>query len=213
MSIKRSESISELAKALVKFNAKVGKISKDAKNPFFKNNYATLDNIIDEVRPILAECGLNILQLPSGDGNNIQISTLLMHESGEWLESDTLTMKPVKSDPQGMGSAITYARRYALQSFLSLNTGEDDDGNNASRPTKSKQTTSESPTPITSQEVGTLKMKVLELAQLRNLKDVDVYQTIKVTDVTKLTSKEAQECIANLDKWITNAKKEIAKKQ
>ena len=137
--MKRSETISELAKALVKFNAKVGKISKDANNPFFKNKYATLDNIIDEVRPILSEFGLNIMQLPSGDGNKVDISTLLMHESGEWLESEVLTMIPVKKDPQGLGSAITYARRYALQSFLSLSTGEDDDGNGASQHSKPQQ--------------------------------------------------------------------------
>ena len=97
MSVKHSESIIELSKALAKFNTKVGKVSKDANNPFFKNKYATIDNIIDEIRPILAEFGLSILQLPSGDGTSVQISTLLIHETGEWLESETLTMKPVKS--------------------------------------------------------------------------------------------------------------------
>lgn len=205
MSIKRSESISELAKALVKFNAKVGKISKDAKNPFFKNNYATLDNIIDEVRPILAEFGLNVLQLPSGDGQSIQVSTLLMHESGEWLESDTLTMKPVKNDPQGMGSAITYARRYALQSFLSLNTGEDDDGHNASQPHKQQQPKKQQP--ITPEQLGNLKMKVLELTQLRNITEAAVYTQLKVSDLSQIADvKGASDA---LDVWIKNAKKAI----
>ncbi|PHC14341.1 ERF family protein [Bacillus toyonensis] len=128
----KSETITELAKALVKFNSEVNKIAKDADNPFFKNNYATLDTIIDEIRPILSKHGLSIMQIPSGDGQNVTLKTLLLHESGEWLESDELTMKPVKNDPQAVGSCITYARRYSLAAFLSLNTGEDDDGNGAS---------------------------------------------------------------------------------
>jgi len=127
----KSETITELAKALVKFNSEVNKIAKDADNPFFKNNYATLDTIIDEIRPILSKHGLSIMQIPSGDGQNVTLKTLLLHETGEWLESDELTMKPVKNDPQAVGSCITYARRYSLAAFLSLNTGEDDDGNGA----------------------------------------------------------------------------------
>lgn len=178
--MKRSESISELSKALVKFNNKVGKISKDANNPFFKKNYATLDNIIDEVRPILAEFGLNILQLPSGDGQNIQISTLLMHESGEWLESDPLIMKPVKNDPQALGSAITYARRYALQSFLSLNTGEDDDGNNASQP-KQQQKKQKAPSTekITDNQFSKVMSLIKRMETEKNLSYGEVIQTLQ----------------------------------
>ncbi|HDR7669604.1 TPA: ERF family protein [Bacillus wiedmannii] len=127
----RSETIGKLAKSLVLFNSEVNKIAKDADNPFFKNNYATLDTIIDEIRPILSKHGLSIMQIPSGDGQNVTLKTLLLHETGEWLESDELTMKPVKNDPQAVGSCITYARRYSLAAFLSLNTGEDDDGNGA----------------------------------------------------------------------------------
>lgn len=127
----KSESITQLAVSLAKFNGEVSKISKDATNPFFKKNYATLDNIIDEIRPILTKHGLSIIQLPSGDGENVSMKTMLIHESGEWIESDALVMKPVKNDPQAIGSAISYARRYSLAAFLSLNTGEDDDGNKA----------------------------------------------------------------------------------
>ena len=202
MNIKHSETISELAKALVKFNARVGKISKDAKNPFFKNNYATLDNIINEVRPILSEFGLNILQLPSSDGEHIKISTLLMHESGEWLESDGLTMKPVKNDPQGMGSAITYARRYALQSFLSLNTGEDDDGNNASQPKKQQE-------PLASQEqIMVFQNKAQEYCTLKGQGTPDeIYKSFKI-DFDKVTSKEITTHIRKLDGAIAKAIKE-----
>lgn len=135
----KSESIANLAKSLVAFNMEVKMIEKDAKNPHFKNDYATLDTIINEVRPVLAKHGLVVMQFPGGDGEHYTLRTLLMHESGEWIESEPLTMKPVKNDPQGIGSCTTYARRYSLSAMLSLNTGEDDDGEGASRGNGSPQ--------------------------------------------------------------------------
>lgn len=128
----RSESISKLSASLIKFNSEVTKVSKDAANPFHKSTYASLDNIIDAVRPILAKNDLNIMQFPSSDGANIVLKTMLIHSSGEYIESEPLVLKPVKNDPQGMGSALTYARRYSLNAFLNLNTGDDDDANAAS---------------------------------------------------------------------------------
>lgn len=136
----RSESIVKIATALVAFNGEVSKIEKDSVNPHFRNKYASLDNIIDEIRPILTKHGLAVIQMPSGDGETLTMSTLLVHTSGEFIESPPLTMRPSKNDPQGIGSCATYARRYSLAAFLSLNTGEDDDGNAASvPPTGSKQ--------------------------------------------------------------------------
>lgn len=139
---KKSDSIIEIAKALCKFNGEIQKIEKDSTNPHFKNKYASLDNIIDEIRPILTKHGLSIIQMPGGDGENFKMSTLLIHESGEWIESDPIVMKPVKNDPQGIGSCATYARRYSLSAFLSLNTGDDDDGNDATQPTRQPYTPS-----------------------------------------------------------------------
>lgn len=128
----KSESIINIAKALSEFQGEVSKINKDAENPFFKSNYATLDTIVDEIRPLLAKNGLSLLQIPSGDGTNVGVKTVLLHTSGEYLEGDDLNMKPAKNDPQGIGSTITYARRYSLSAFLNLNTGDDDDGNHGS---------------------------------------------------------------------------------
>jgi hypothetical protein len=107
-------------------------IEKDAKNPHFKNQYASLDTIVDEVRPLLAKHGLVMMQFPGGDGEKFTLRSMLLHESGEWIESEPITMRPVKNDPQGIGSCSTYARRYSLSAMLSLNTGDDDDGNGAS---------------------------------------------------------------------------------
>lgn len=156
---KKSESIIEIAKALCKFNGEIQKIEKDSTNPHFKNKYASLDNIIDEIRPILTKHGLSIIQMPGGDGENFKMSTLLIHESGEWIESDPIVMKPVKNDPQGIGSCATYARRYSLSAFLSLNTGEDDDGNEASKgqqqPSQPYKTSNQSNTPPPTQSGNT----------------------------------------------------------
>lgn len=111
------------------------KVKKEATNPFFKNKYASLSNILDVISAPLNECGLAILQLPAGMN---QLETILLHESGEFI-SEVYEMKPAKQDPQGQGSAITYQRRYALGAILSLNIDEDDDGNKASEPEKPKQ--------------------------------------------------------------------------
>ena len=127
----RSESISKLAISLVKFNSEVSKIAKDAKNPFFKSNYVTLDKLIEATRPILQENGLVVMQSPlSKEDGSIGIQTLLIHESGEFIESEPIFMKPAKAnDPQQAGSIISYMRRYSYQAILNLNTGEDDDAN------------------------------------------------------------------------------------
>lgn len=133
----RSEQISKLAIGLCKFNAEISSISKDAKNPFFKSDYVTLDKLIIATREVMQKNGLSILQMPlSKDTGEIGIQTILMHESGEYIESEPLYMKPVKNDPQAAGSLITYLRRYSYQAILNLNTGEDDDANSSTQPTK-----------------------------------------------------------------------------
>ena len=130
--MKKSESIKQLAAALAVFHIKVDVIKKDAKNPFFKSTYASLSNILDAIKIPLAESDLSFSQHPMGENG---LSTILMHKSGEWIGS-YFTMKPVKNDPQGIGSCITYMRRYALAAILGLNIDEDDDGNAASTPSK-----------------------------------------------------------------------------
>lgn len=127
--MEKSQSIKELAKALSLFQTKMEKIKKDSINPFHKNKYASLSTILEHIQIPLAECNLSFSQLPDGE----HLVTILIHlESGEYLQSNYL-LSPSKLDPQGVGSAITYARRYALGAILGLNIDEDDDANKASR--------------------------------------------------------------------------------
>jgi hypothetical protein len=129
--MRTSESIIKLAHALLGFQSEVGKIKKEAKNTFF-GKYASLSSVLDTIDPVLSKCGIVVIQSPSGDGKSIQlITTIIEAESGEFIESE-FSMVPVKQDPQGMGSCITYMRRYALASILKLNVDDDDDGNSAS---------------------------------------------------------------------------------
>lgn len=126
--INSSESVKELAGALVLFQQTVSSVKKDAKNPFFKSKYTSLKNILEAIRQPLAEAKLSFVQFPTGECGLV---TRLMHASGEWMESQ-YQMVPIKNDPQAIGSAITYMRRYALSAILGLAFDEDDDGNAAS---------------------------------------------------------------------------------
>lgn len=127
--MEKSQSIKNIAAAIVLFHVKVETVKKDATNPFFKSKYASLSNILDVVNDPLNESGLTFCQFPNGENG---LTTILMHaESGEFLQA-TYDMHPVKNDPQGRGSSITYQRRYALAAILGLNIDDDDDGNAAS---------------------------------------------------------------------------------
>lgn len=116
-------------------------VKKTEKNPFFKSSYAGLPNVLEVAMPILHAHGLYITQAPCTEGDRIGVTTTLTYaETGESLSS-SFTVALAKNDPQGAGSAITYARRYALVSMLGLNVDDDDDGNAASTPVAKKVST------------------------------------------------------------------------
>lgn len=133
--MKHSDTIGKLAAALVSAQAELRAVGMDAMNPHFKSRYASLDNIIETIRPTLARHGLAVVQgttTPESDANNtvkgFTVETMLVHASGEWM-ANAVVMPLSKADPQGAGSALTYGRRYGLSALLSLATDEDDDGN------------------------------------------------------------------------------------
>lgn len=142
-SVEKSASIKNLAAALARFQSAVQSIAKDGSNPFFKSKYATLENIVSTVRPILADNGLAFTQLPCGKN---ELTTMLLHSSGEYIAS-TVAMAPKENTPQGQGSAISYMRRYALSAILGIVTDEDDDGNEASKPQRAPAAAKPNPVP------------------------------------------------------------------
>ena len=118
----------------------------DEANPFFKSKQASLEEVIETVRAEAGKCGLTFTQLVDFQDNVIFVKTLIMHESGEFLDSRTPVVSKDATDPQKMGSGITYAKRYGLQAAFGL-PSEDDDGNAASAPSPKvsghKKTTSD----------------------------------------------------------------------
>lgn len=127
---RRSGELNELAAALSKAQSEFAPIKKENSNPFFKSKYADLSTVIEAVSKTLGKHGLSFTQLPSFLDGKVIVTTVLMHSSGQWMSSE-LAMPLAKSDAQGVGSAITYARRYALQSALGVAAEDDDDGNAA----------------------------------------------------------------------------------
>jgi len=121
-----------VAKALFVFQSKDRGEKANAQNPHFKNQYVTLDRIWDSIRADLQTVGLAVIQNPIKDANEYGVETILIHvESGEMLTSECV-MPVERATAQGVGSCITYARRYALASMLGLTVDMDDDGNEAS---------------------------------------------------------------------------------
>ena len=136
--MKSSESINELASALCNAQGQMGGAVKDSSNPFFKSSYADLTSVIKAIKQPFADNGLSYTQFPVSNEHGVGVSTRLMHISGQWLEME-YTLPTVKKDPQASGSAITYARRYALQSIAGIPTADDDAESAMLRGEKSEQ--------------------------------------------------------------------------
>lgn len=126
--MKTSDSIANLSKALTAFQKAAPPITKDktAKLGTYSYKYADLASIWDKIRGNLADNGLSVIQSPSSYQSEQTLTTMLAHSSGEWV-SDTMSLKIMQETPQGQGSAITYARRYALTAMLGLVADDDND--------------------------------------------------------------------------------------
>ena len=126
-----SQSIGALSAALSKAQGEFDHAKKDVKNEFFKSKYADLASVIDAARVALSKNGLAVIQPTQTINGELTLVTILSHSSGEWIRGE-YPIKPTKQDPQGFGSAMTYARRYAFSAITGI-ASEDDDGNAASQ--------------------------------------------------------------------------------
>lgn len=129
--MQRSEQIGALAAALAKAQGDIKSAAKATRNTFYNSSYADLAAVMEACRVPLSKNGIAVIQSTQYDTNGKWIETILVHSSGEWVSSH-YPVKPVKDDPQGMGSAVTYARRYALMALVGIVADDDDDGNAAS---------------------------------------------------------------------------------
>jgi hypothetical protein len=126
--MKMSETIDQLATALSIAQGQIEDATKSSKNDFYKSKYADLASVRAAVRQPFADNGLSVVQFPRTVSGGVEVETMLLHSSGEFM-AETLFM-PVKHEPHPIGSGISYARRYALMSIANL-AADDDDGNAA----------------------------------------------------------------------------------
>lgn len=127
--MKQSDSTKELFEGFAKFRAQVKQPVKAADNPYFNSKYVTLEGVMQSIDTALPGTGLAYCQLVENCQDGVSVSTLITHSSGEWMMVGPLTLAPVKRNPQGYGSAITYAKRYQLASVFGISGDVDDDGN------------------------------------------------------------------------------------
>lgn len=169
----RSESITEINKALNNFHKEVKQPFKDKNNPFYKSKYVPLENVAEAIDKTSTKFGLTYTQYPvSNEKGEVGVATMLHHESGEYMEYPPLMVKPEKNTPQGVGSAITYSRRYSLSTVFGITSDQDDDGNEASgkrsNQNNQRQNYKQNNTPkmASSQTIGTLKQQIINITSL-----------------------------------------------
>lgn len=202
---------SELFAAFVKAQAELGHAKKDSVNPHFNRTYADLASALDAGRMPLAQAGLAIMQWPiDGRANGVTVVTMLVHPGGEWIRGK-LTVPVAKGDAQGVGSAITYGRRYTLMAVAGI-AAEDDDGNAATQakpdqkqaagkrtaPANKSAADSREPAPKTEEQDQSVRARIFRLwgaAQKEGMSADEWPKWISSTlgagkDVNKLTAEE-----------------------
>ncbi len=162
--MRHSDSLKAIAPALVACLGEIESVSKDASNPAFKRDgkalrYTTLDAVIEASRAVLTKHDLALMQFPGAlDSGALTLETVIMHKSGEWVSGD-FQIALGKSDPQGVGSALTYARRYAQKAALNI-ADDDDDANGASRREDDRRDERRDERPKDSQVVAAAKLAI-----------------------------------------------------
>lgn len=125
-----SEQIDKLAPALVQVQTHAGPALKDSNNPAFRSKYADLASCWEAVREPLAKAGIVVLQEATLSDAGVSVTTRLLHASGQWMQTEPLTIPLAKRDAHTVGSGITYGKRYSLSAALGI-VADDDDGNAA----------------------------------------------------------------------------------
>lgn len=166
--------IKNIALALLKAQSEMSNPVKGSNNPYFKSKYADLNSVREATIPVLNAHGIVVLQpMVNIDGKNF-VNTILLHESGETIESFTEIIYTKTNDAQAQGSGITYARRYGLQSLVCVG-ADDDDGNAASNPQKKPDKKPEpTPPPISPEPFDTEKYEA-EISGITNKEDMKAY--------------------------------------
>lgn len=183
----KSDSIAAISQAIAKAQSDVENASKNAKNPHFKSKYADLAELLNTVRPVFSLHGLAIVQMPSFVDGIASVETMISHSSGEWISS--ICSSPVgKQDAQGVGSAITYLRRYSLAAMCGI-AQEDDDANSA---VGHAPQTQQAPKPQAKPEISSERLaKAIEAIQAGKATKESVINNFTLTDAQHAAIMEA----------------------
>lgn len=195
--LRTSQTIGAIAAAMAKAQAVMAPAAKDSTNPHFKNRYASLASCFEAIKP-MHENGIAVFQPPALHGvDGVCVQTLLVHSSGEWIVGE-LYMPAAKKDPQGFGSALTYARRYCLQSTTGLPT-DDDDANEASKPARPTNGAAESkPAAVPAQSID-VDALVKALAEATDAKTMAAASAAVGQVKDKLTKEQLKRCTDTRD--------------
>lgn len=196
-----SAEIGKLAEALAMAQGMMENASKSSANPFFKSKYADLAEVWNTIREPLSKNGLSVVQAPVGiDGRSVKILTMLLHKSGQYIRTVT-TIPCAKSDAQGIGSALTYGRRYALSALVGI-AQEDDDGNAAvqhpaTTPRRQARRAPPAKQLACAEQLGAMRSALEEKMSGINIEDF--CQTVYKRPLARLTEAEANSVIERTD--------------
>ncbi len=133
----KSDSIKNIAVSMCEVQAEMESASKNKDNPFYNSSYADLSEVLRCIKAVLPSKNLSFMQMPSFENGVVSVETIVMHTSGEWISS--VSSSPIsKSNPQGVGDAITYLRRYSLAAIFGLSQDDDDGNSNTGELTNDK---------------------------------------------------------------------------
>ena len=166
-----SESTVEITKSLVAVQKAMVPVKKSADNPFFHSKYAPLDKVAPQALKLLGENDIAVIQPVTHIDGTSALSTCLLHTSGEYIVS-TQPLILDKDNPQGQGSAITYARRYGLMSMIGMVADEDNDGNSASVPTVSNAR-GPATKGATAKQIDWMRKEAMQITGLEDAEQID----------------------------------------
>lgn len=182
MTIRTSETIINLSKALVETQKELKQPLKDAKNPFFKSEYVPLENVAEAITESATKHGLAFSQYATTtETGNVSVGTIVFHESGEFIEFPPLILKPENTKPQSIGSAITYAKRYSLSAVFGITSDKDDDGNKVNgndEPQKQQQKRNQKQAQNDEPDVHAIVEKYVQQLAVLGVKRADVVEYV-----------------------------------
>lgn len=213
----KSESIKNIAASMAQFQSEVKQPLKDKDNPFFKSKYVPLESVVEAIMDIAPKHKLSFMQWALNDeSGRVGISTIVMHESGEFIEFDPVFMKSDKDTPQGNGALLTYLKRYTLSAIFGITSDEDDDANSVSGNQSSRASGNQAPKskpapkPKTSSltQQSEIERKAKEYIKIQGTGTISaLMEFLKISDIKLISENHAKVSIKKLDEIIAAAKK------